>query len=221
MKLLTILAGCAAASTLCLSQSSFAYTAVTTDAPETNAKGAGNTQPGAQIGDTFSVTQGSFASYLPGAGDPIIAGANPDGTGGDLSSYRFTMAGTVNNVSGNLVSYSGFYQIFYDLNHDGIFDGSDTSVSSGTLSLLVNFNGTSPYGATGTLMQTQGPTGPGASSFSGFTDDEATFNGQYIQVTPAGGFVQGTISSPDATTTLGLLGLSASALLAFKRRFIA
>jgi hypothetical protein len=215
MKLLTILA---AVSTLCLAQSSFAYTAVTTDAPETNAKGAGNILPGAQIGDTFSVTMGSFASYLPAPGDPIIAGANPDGTGGDLSSYRFSMSGTVTGVNGNQVSYAGFYQIFYDLNHDGIFDGSDTSVSFGTLGLLVNFNGGSPYAADGNLFQTQGPTGPGASSFAGFSDNSASFNGQYIQVTPAGGFVQGTISSPDTTTTLGLLGLSTGALLAFKRR---
>jgi hypothetical protein len=214
MKLKNVILSGAALSCLCLAQASFAFTAVTDTATDTNTKTPPNSDPGAQVGDTFSVTMGSFASYTPGAGDPTI-------TGGDLNLYRFSLNGAVTSVNSGVVSYAGFYQIFYDADQNGIFDAGDFNYSSGNLLLSVDFTTGGPYAANGTLTQTAGPSLGFPST--GFAEPDATFTGTYAQgQTAAIGYVQGTIQSaaPDMASTFGLLGVSAAGLLAAKRRMV-
>jgi hypothetical protein len=206
MKLKNIILAGAAISSLCVAQASFAFTAVTDTAADINSPGTG----GAQVGDTFTVTGGNFASYLPTqSGDPTI-------TGNDLNLYHFSLQGTVTSVNPTteVVSYSGFYQIYYQQG-SSVFD-----LSTGILALTVNFGApTAPnvYAANGVLTQTGGPS-PGFPS-NGFPESSSAFTGVYIQdANDANGSVQGTISTPDATSTLGLLGVSAVGLLAFNRR---
>jgi hypothetical protein len=208
MKLKNIIAAGAAISCLFVAQASFAFTAVTDTAVVVNNPGTGP----AQVGDTFSVTGGDFASYVPTAlNDPTI-------TGNDLNLYHFSMQGTVNNISpSGVVSYSGFYTIYYQQG------ASIFNLSTGTLALTVNFgtaiNGDS-YAATGTLTQTGGPS-PGFPS-NGFPESSSGFTGLYTQgTTDASGTVQGVISTPETTSTLGLLGVSAVGLLALNRRKVA
>lgn len=199
---------------VCLSaaQSSFAFTAVTNPATINTPNTVGG--PGADPGDTFNVPNGTFAAYLPGAGDPTI-------TGGDLGSYHFTLSGTVQTVVNNVVSYSGTYEIFYDLDGSNSLTGSDIDVSSGTLSLTVDFNSlTGIYAANGNLHQTNVTPAP----FTGFANPDATFAGTYTPTSAAQGLIQGTIQStsvPDTGNTLTLLGLATLSAFALKRRVLA
>jgi len=221
MKFNKILLVGTAVSCLGMAQACFGIIAVTDPAAETNAKGAGNTQPGAQVGDTFNVADGSFASYVPGPGDPTI-------TGSDLNKYQFMLSGTVSSVVGTTVDYTGLYRIFYDSDNSDSYNAGDFSYSSGTLALTVLFSGTGPiYVADGTLTQTAGPSAGFPSA--GFPETEASFVGEYIQnlSNPALGTVQGTIESPvpEPTTIIAgamlLLPFGLSTLRILRRNRIA
>lgn len=206
----------AAALSLGFSGTSFGFTAVTNVAGVVNSDTFGG--PGADPGDSFTVTGGSFATYFPGAGDPLI-------NGGDLNLYKFNMSGTVTNVSAGVVTYAGLYEIFYDGNNNGTLElgagPPDFSYSSGTLALTVDFtsnNGIGPFTAMGILQQTAGPDAGFPSS--GFAKSTATFTGTYTQdATGGNGSIQGTVQSvPDGGSSLILLGIAALGTLAAKRK---
>jgi hypothetical protein len=200
-----------------LAGTSSAFTAVTNVSGVLNNDTVGG--PGADVGDSFTVTGGSFATYFPDAGDPTI-------TGGDLNLYRFNMSGTVTNVSSGVVTYAGMYEIFYDGNSNGTLEPGagppDFSYSSGTLDLTVDFTsgaGFGPFTATGMLHQTAGPDAGFPSS--GFASSTATFTGTYTQnAVNANGVIQGTVRSvPDGGSSLILLGIAALGTIAAKRKF--
>lgn len=201
-----------------VAHSGFAFIAVTGADGESNAKGPGNSAPGAQVGDTFTVDDGTFVTYLPGYNDPTI-------TKNDLGNYAYILNGTVASVSGNMVDYTGTYEIYYDATASQSVNEADYAFSSGTFTLGVDFNGTGPvYTADGILTQTSGPSPSFTSQgYDGFAEDQADFIGTYTQSDPAGGFVQGTLSSvsvPDSSSTL-LLATPCLAGLAFLRRKLA
>lgn len=204
-----------AASSFGLSAVSFGFTAVT------NVAGVTNTDIGAaggSVGDSFTVMGGSFASYLPGLGDPTI-------TGGDLAKYLFNMSGTITNVNAGIATYAGLYEIFYDGNGNGSLDlgagPPDFSYSSGTLNLTIDFTlggPLGPFAANGMLHQTAGPDFGFPST--GFAGTDATFSGSYTQnANDANGTIQGTVRSvPDGGSSLLLLGLATLGTFAAKRR---
>ncbi len=200
---------------------SSAFTAVTNIANVINSDTFGG--PGADPGDSFTVTGGSFLTYVAGPGDPTI-------TGGDLNLYRFNLSGTVINVSSGVVTYAGMYEIFYDGNANGTLElgagPPDFSYSSGTLDLTVDFNapGFGPFLANGTLHQTAGPDAGFPSA--GFANTDASFTGSYTQnATNANGVLQGTVQSitggsrvPDGGSSLVLLGIAALGTFFAKRK---
>lgn len=128
---------------------------------------------GATIGDTFTVNpSGTFASYIPdGPDDPQLSGS-------DLGFYRYTLDGTVTAVNGNVAEYGGTYQIFYDLNQNGLFD-EGLSVSAGTFDLTATF---APVGNSadllGVLTQTSGPSNPAFADLS-YGGNPVLYTGQY------------------------------------------
>jgi hypothetical protein len=193
-------------------QSSFGFTAVTS---VSNVTIVDIGLPGPSVGDQFQVLGGSFSSYTPGVGDPVISAA-------DLHFYRFNMAGTVSSINSLIVNYSGFYEIFYDGNTDGMLsDPLDFSFSAGTLDLAVDFNASNPFPVAGALHQLTGP--PQGFPSAGFSNPNATFTGTYTQnFTKPGGELNGTIQSvPDGGSSLILLGLSILGTLVAKRKFSA
>jgi hypothetical protein len=201
-----------AAASLCGVEKSSAFVATT--APATVQNINNNAAPGAQVGDAFSLIGGSFSSYVPGLGDPTI-------TGGDLNRYRYNMDGTVASVVGATVTYSGTYRIFYDSDLSGEFNVGDFSYSVGTLGMVIDFLGVGPYVANGTLHQTSGPDAGFPSS--GFANTDAIFTGTYQVTSTDGseGTVSGVIrSAPDAGSSLALLGMGMTGLLAMRRRIV-
>lgn len=209
-----------AALSLGFAGTTFGFTAVTNLANVTNDNSFGG--PGLDIGDTFVVTGGTFASYTPDAGDPTI-------TGGDLHLYKFNLSGEVNQISGGSISSLGLYEIFYDGNNDFLFaGGSDFTYSSGRLELTVDYNsgsGLGPYSFTGIMNQTAGPDPVFHSS--GFSRPQAVFSGEYTQNSPTNsdpgnGAIGGTIRSvPDGGSSLVLLGIAAVGTFLTKRKLTA
>jgi hypothetical protein len=136
------------------------------------------------------------------------------------------MIGTVSSVSGGVVSYTGNYTVFYDLNNDDLFtSGADTSISAGTFAMTANFSLGLPAALSGSLAQTAGPSGPGASNFSDFgalyNYAPLSFTGTYA---PIGDGSTGTVTGALATTAspvplpaAGLGGLVLCGLLGLKR----
>lgn len=201
-----------AVASLCGVEKSSAFVATTSPATVQNINN--DVTPGAQVGDQFSLSGGSFASYVPGFGDPTI-------TGGDLNRYRYNMDGTVVSVVGTVVTYSGNYRIFYDSDLSGQFNAGDYSYSLGTLGMTIDFGGAAPYVANGQLHQTAGPDAGFPSS--GFPNADAYFTGTYKVTSLDGstGTVSGTIrSAPDAGSSLALLGVGMTGLLALRRRIV-
>lgn len=201
-----------AVASLCGVEKSSAFVATTSPATVENINN--NPASGAQVGDQFSLIGGSFSTYIPGLGDPTI-------TGGDLNRYRYNMDGTVASVVGTTVTYTGNYRIFYDSDLNGEFNTGDFSYSLGTLGMVIDFLGVGPYVANGTLHQTAGPDAGFPSS--GFPNANASFTGTY-EVTSADGSkgtVSGVIrSAPDAGSSLALLGMGMTGLLALRRRIV-
>jgi hypothetical protein len=186
--------------------------------------------PGAGVGDSFAVNQGTFGSYLPtGPNDPQIAG--------DLPSFGYTLNGTVTSVSGNVVDYSGTYRIFYDLNGNNSYDpGTDTSVSFGNTNLQAIFASGNTAAVTGSLTQTAGPSGPFAGSFADFgaryENNPATYIGTYVGgiSNPLVGTIGGTITQSAVAVTplpsaasmgLGMLAVVGAASMLRKKLRVA
>ncbi len=209
-------------SSICGVHQALAFNAVTRPAQVINTDAG---EPGAQVGvgDHFVVPSGSFASYTPGAGDPVI--------NGDLDRYHFTLMGEPLAVNGTAVDYTGNYRIFYDLNNNSLWDvGTDFTYSFGLLGLKVDFSGSdNTFLATGTLTQFLGPDeafklASGGKVTTGFTTGIAEFKGTYTQnlTDPTSGTIQGSIgtplSTPDSASTVGLLGIAMASLGMMRKR---
>lgn len=202
----------AAAAALLGGSSAFAGFTVTTGTnPVNTPQGA---QPGAQVGDTFSTSSpGTFTAYV--ADTP----ADPQLTGADLPFYRYTLNGSVSNVSGplsNIVTYSGTYDIFYDLGQDGTKNGSDPDVSAGNFNITGTFDGTPIAALTGTLTQTSGPTNPAFRDLSE-GGNPVIYTGAYTETNPGvSGTIQGALRQNAVVpepASLGLLGLAGLTLV--------
>jgi PEP-CTERM motif len=169
-----------------------------------------SSSPPPAVGESFSVSDGTFALYAPGSpSDPQVLG--------DLSSYNYTLDGTIQSISGETITYTGTYEITYTFN-----PGSGTvvvPVSSGVSAFSATFApGTNDAAVTGTLTQTTGPQGPFASSFTNLgaeyggnpVDIAATYIGGIAD--PTVGTIQGTLTQtaapvPEpATLSLALIG---------------
>jgi hypothetical protein len=142
-----------------------------------------NGSPGASVQnppDSFSIPEGTFLTYTAdGPNDPQI-------TGGDLGNYGYTLTGNVDSViGGNVVHYTGTYNIFYNVDGNNTYNpgNGDTSISSGTADLTATFTTGYIASLSGSLTQTQGPTGMYASSFADlgatYGYAPATFTGTY------------------------------------------
>jgi hypothetical protein len=85
------------------------------------------------VGDTLAIDIGRFNTFTPDTpADPQI--------GSDLYKYAYTLAGTVQSVSGNTASYTGSYTLFYDSNNDDVYvSGTDYMVSSGNAAFDVTW----------------------------------------------------------------------------------
>ena len=193
------------------------YTAVTTtDNVLTPTNGLPGPQP--QIGETFNTqTSGGFASFTPDTpADPQITT--------DLSSYRYTLDGSVASVNllTGVVDYTGNYRIFYDLNHDNLFDGSDPSVSSGTFNIVATFvPATNNATLAGQLNQTQGPSNPAFKDLS-YGGNRVLYTGLYQGTNPGvSGTIQGALRqnalAPEPASLMVVV-LSGAGLLARRRR---
>jgi hypothetical protein len=154
-----------------------------------------NPAPGAQVGDGFyiggdsGIGSGTFATYTPdGPSDPVL--------GPDLSSYQYLLSGVVSSVAGNVVDYAGTYRIYYDINGNGQYDSTDTSVSLGNSLFTATFGAGNTASIVGSLTQTQGPTGPFASNFA---DLGARYGYHPVDLT---GNYTGNASNGGATGTL-------------------
>lgn len=207
----------AAAAALLGGSSAFAGFTVTTGTNGVNTpQGA---QPGPQVGDTFATSApGTFTGYV--ADTP----ADPQLTGADLPFYRYTLNGAVSNVSGalsNIITYTGTYDIFYDLGLDGSKSTGDPDVSAGNFSITGTFNGTPIAALTGTLTQTSGPTNPAFRDLSE-GGNPVLYTGTYTETNPGvSGTIQGALRQnaivPEPAS-LGLLGIAGIATLRRRRR---
>jgi PEP-CTERM motif-containing protein len=202
----------AAAAALLGGSSAFAGFTVTTGTDPVNTpQGA---LPGAQVGDTFATsTPGTFTNYL--ADTP----ADPQLTGADLPFYRYTLNGAVSNVSGalsNVITYTGTYDIFYDLGLDGSKSGGDPDVSSGNFSITGTFDGTPIAALTGTLTQTAGPSNPAFRDLSE-GGNPVLYTGTYTETNPGvSGTIQGALRQNAVVpepASIGLLGLAGLTLV--------
>jgi hypothetical protein len=178
-------------------------------------------QPGPQVGDTFDTqTSGGFLTYTPDTpNDPQI-------TGGDLPNYRYTLDGTVASVDTltGMVDYTGTYRIFYDLNHNGLYDsGSDPSVSSGDFNITATFiPGTNNATLSGDLTQTAGPSNPAFADLSE-GGNPVLYTGTYDGTEPGvlgtivGTLRQNAVVVPEPAS-FSLLAIGAVSLMGRRRR---
>ena len=195
------------------------FTAVSN--PFTIANGDADNSGNATIGDTFTVNNGSFLSFL---GD---TSADPTISGGDLANYKFDLTGAVSSVAGNVANYTGTYSIYYDLDlngapNEGIF------VSQGTFSLAATFAAANTAALTGSLVQTAGPSGPGSSNFrdlgATYGNNPVTVTGTYMgdptnPLTATGSITLRQNASPvPEPASMAALSLGALALVRKRRR---
>lgn len=135
-----------------------------------------NTDPGndgATVGDSFTIQGGTFTSFIPdGPSDPQLTGA-------DLAFYRYNLTATVANVGpGAQADYTGTYEIFYDLNLNGMNDDG-LLVSGGTLAATASFFAPNNATFTGQLFQTTGPSNPAFADLS-YGGNPVDFTGDYV-----------------------------------------
>jgi hypothetical protein len=77
------------------------------NATVSNAKAAGNTDvTKAEVGDTFTITGAAFASYRSSGAAPAI-------TDNDLARYSANLTGSVADITGTTVHYTGTFSIIY------------------------------------------------------------------------------------------------------------
>jgi hypothetical protein len=143
---------------------------------QTGIDGVANTDnppSGATLGDSFTVSQGTFAAYAP---DTIL---DPQINGGDLGNYGYTLTGNVANVTGLVVNYTGTYEIFYNLDGNNTLDAGDLRVSAGNFAAQATFTPTNTAVFTGTLTQTQGAENPAFSDLS-YGGNPVSLVGNYV-----------------------------------------
>lgn len=168
--------------------------------------------PGPELGETFATSPaGGFDGFTPdNALDPQI-------TGGDLQFYRYTFSGAITAAIGNVVTYTGTYSIFYDLDLNGV-GGSDISVSSGDLVLTATF--VTPFNAVlnGILTQTSGPANPAFADLS-YGGSPVIYTGTYIGANPGvSGVIEGELRQNAVVPAPGAFALAALGGLAASRR---
>ncbi len=207
MKLPSLVAALAAS--VCLGHSASAYVATTGLDLATNATGGTPT-----VGTEYTVTGGDFASYTPTSpNDPTI-------TGNDLAFYRFTADTTVNSFSNGTFLVLGTYEIYYDLNRDGVMEAGEPTVSMGNVSLNVSLTSTTPFpfgSISGTLTQTSGPSVPNFAALP----SPASVNGLFLATNANGDArFEATLTSVPEPSTWALLGLgtAGAAAVALRRR---
>ncbi len=141
-------------------------------------------------------------------------------TGNDLDFYRFTADATVSSFNGDSFLAMGTYQIYYDLNRDGVFESNEPTVSSGTLDLDVTVTSTTPFpfgSLTGTLTQTSGPS---VSNFASLPSP-ASVDGAFLATSPSGDArFEATLTSVPEPSTWALmdLGVLSTGLVTLRRR---
>src|SRR5262249_27224691 len=140
-------------------------------------------------------SQGTFAAYVA---DTIF---DPQINGNDLSNYGYTLTGTVTSVMGEMVDYSGTYEIFYNLDGNHTLDPGDLRVSAGTFVASAVFTPANTATFTGTLTQTQGPQNPAFADLS-YGGNPVSLTGNYI----------GNLTDPSVGTLESTLRQGASAV---------
>jgi hypothetical protein len=110
-----------------------------------------NPPAGPSIGDSFMISQGTFASYVP---DTLL---DPQINTADLGKYGYIMSGSVTSVTGLVANYSCDYVIFYNMDDNHTLDPGDLRVSSGKFTAQAIFTPDNTATFTGTLIQSQGP----------------------------------------------------------------
>ncbi len=202
----------ALAASVCLGHSASAYVATTGLDLATNATGGTPT-----VGTEYTVTGGDFASYTPtSSNDPTI-------TGNDLAFYRFTADTFVNSLSNGTFLVLGTYEIYYDLNRDGVMEANEPTVSMGNVNLNVSLTSTTPFpfgSITGTLTQTSGPSVPNFTALP----SPASVNGLFLATNANGDArFEATLTSvpePSSWTIVGLGTLGAGAVALRRRRAV-
>jgi hypothetical protein len=198
----------AAGSMLAMSQGAKADATAVTLAPGDVIVNNDQGTPGGSVGDTFLVANGHYDSYT------VTNPSEPQISGGDLAKYHYTFSGTITNITGNVVSYDGAYNIFYDVDNTAGYNpaANDTSISSGTAKITSTIDdpGVNRAHFTGSLYQTQGPTGTYAGDFANLNDyyNSAVFTGLYVGDIgdPSMGHVSGSLvlsSTPLPASALG------------------
>ena len=207
MKILTYAAALAAS--VCLGHSASAYVATTGLDLAVNASGGTPT-----VGSVYTVTGGDFASYTPTSpNDPTI-------TGNDLAFYRYTASATVNSFSNGTFLVLGTYEIYYDLNRDGVMEATEPTVSMGNVSLNVSLTSTTPFPfgtISGTLTQTSGPSVPNFTALP----SPATVDGLFLASSTTGNAqFEVTLTSVPEPSSWALLGLGTvgAGVVALRRR---
>jgi hypothetical protein len=198
----------AAASVLTMSRGAKADATAVTAAPGDVIVNNDQGTPGGSVGDTFLVANGHYDSYT------VTNPSEPQISGGDLANYHYTFSGTITNITGNVVSYDGAYNIFYDVDGAAGYNpaANDTSISSGTAQFTATFDipGANSAHFMGSLYQNQGPMGTYAGNFANLNDyyNSAVFTGLYVGDVgnPSTGHVSGSLvlsSTPLPASALG------------------
>ncbi|HEY2762138.1 MAG TPA: PEP-CTERM sorting domain-containing protein [Pirellulales bacterium] len=178
-----------------------------------------NPPAGATLGDSFTVPAGTFAAYVPDT--PL----DPQINGGDLNNYAYTITGTVTSVLGDIVDYSGTYEIFYNLDGNHTLDAGDIRVSAGTFAATATFalsSNTAEFN--GTLTQTQGAANPAFADLS-YGGSPVTLIGSYIgnPTNPLVGTLESTLRQnatavPEPSSSVLLIIGGVAACLGMRRR---
>ena len=177
------------------------------------------------VGDTFTTSiPGSFSLYVPdSSSDPQINGT-------DLANYRFTFDGAVSAIAGNVLSYAGAYELFYNLNvTDNTRDLSDIRVSAGTFNISATFTAPGVATVSGQLNQNMGPANPAFADLSYGGNPVNFILGTYAETPGSGdGILNGALRQgasalvapvPEpATLASALFGVGLLGLAAIRRR---
>jgi hypothetical protein len=121
----------------------------------------------ADVGDGFSITNGSFSGYT------ADTAADPQLTGGDLAQYHYNLNGTAASVVGNVVTYTGNYEILYA--------ALSPQVSVGNFSIVATFDALGGAALNGTLTETSAPYGAPFQDLGAYP--LVTFTGDFQSVT--------------------------------------
>ncbi|HEY3267573.1 MAG TPA: hypothetical protein VGM37_11640 [Armatimonadota bacterium] len=191
----------------------FAYAYVAFTGADTVVNGDLNGNHVVDLGDTFSITGGTFTVYireLP---------ADPELRNVDLANYRYNLNGVVSAVNGMDVKYLGSYLVYYTEGPQAPY-----TVSAGDMNLLASYS-VLPLTAilNGTFTETTGPSSPVFADLG----SEVAFSGSY-EGNAFNNFATGTMQGTMTRTRIGgpipepgtfaLIGTAVLPLLALRRR---